>query len=683
MSDRRYVPTRAIHAAVKGREHEVLEVLQIDWRAGRQHINCPYPAHADEHPSWRWDDSKVRAYCSCIEGSHSIFDVVVAVEAIDFETAKVRVAEILGLGELIQKQASGNAARHLATDAESLLNAPIEDRNDALPCGYLAYRLNVLIENVPIPTTPTCGLGALGYFDPPPSGSKAKPKIVGRFPCAVFGTKASDGRTHAHRIYIAPGGAGKADLGSDPDGHPRDPKKSAKVLDGVSRAGCAVLWGDPTQAPHLLLTEGIETGAAVAFAFRDEIANREVAVAAAISATGMEAFQPYPATRRVTICADRDEAEKPGGKRPSRRGESAARAFCLRHYDKLQVEITLPREPGQTVDWLDALLRDGPDRVRLDVLFAAEFEPTEEELQGLSEKQSAATELEQIRAIYPLPEMDNQRLVYARTAGGRIKVHQVAGFTTDPISGLVRPQLIPIATPFGVPARLRHADQHDDYGLRCVVQDMNGQPRAVDFDRSEMAKLNATEIRGKLFAAGLRIEARGDQIAVECLKAADPTCEILVYRRPGWHPVPGTSDPVFICPSGEVVGAPEGPALELAASARMDPESAAAGSFEDWQHAAAAAVAMDGCPHWTLGVIAGLVGPLISLIAYDTCGINLSGLSSSGKSTAQRLAVSSWSTPDIKRPGLAQSARATANAMEALAQRATATVLSLDELLRS
>jgi hypothetical protein len=57
-----------------------------------------------------------------------------------------------------------------------------------------------------------------------------------------------------------------------------------------------------------------------------------------------------------------------------------------------------------------------------------------------------------------------------------------------------------------------------------------------------------------------------------------------------------------------------------------------------------------------------------------------SGQSSSGKSTAQRLAVSAWSTPDIRRPGLARSARATDNATEALAERATGTVLSLDDL---
>ena len=63
-----------------------------------------------------------------------------------------------------------------------------------------------------------------------------------------------------------------------------------------------------------------------------------------------------------------------------------------------------------------------------------------------------------------------------------------------------------------------------------------------------------------------------------------------------------------------------------------------------------------------------------------TCGVNLSGLSSGGKSTAQRLAASAWSTPDIRRPGLCQSARATGNAVEALASRASGTVLVLDEL---
>ena len=81
-----------------------------------------------------------------------------------------------------------------------------------------------------------------------------------------------------------------------------------------------------------------------------------------------------------------------------------------------------------------------------------------------------------------------------------------------------------------------------------------------------------------------------------------------------------------------------------------------------------------------MGIVAAFAGLLVSLIGLDTCGVNLSGQSSSGKSTAQQLAVSAWSTSDIRRPGLSQSARVTDNATEALAERATGTILSLDQL---
>lgn len=146
----------------------------------------------------------------------------------------------------------------------------------------------------------------------------------------MFGTVSTDVRTHAHRIYLAPGGIGKADLGNNPDGYPRDPKKSATVADGLSRAGCAVIWGDPSRAEHLFLAEGIETAAAVARAFWFEIGMlHTIAVAAAISATGLEKIEVYPATKQVTVCADRDEAAKPDGKPGSRTGEKAARNFAL------------------------------------------------------------------------------------------------------------------------------------------------------------------------------------------------------------------------------------------------------------------------------------------------------------------------------------------------------------------
>ena len=59
------------------------------------------------------------------------------------------------------------------------------------------------------------------------------------------------------------------DLGSRPDGKPRDPKKSARrANDQVSTAGCGVIWGNQERAVHLVLFEGIENAAAGAYSLR-------------------------------------------------------------------------------------------------------------------------------------------------------------------------------------------------------------------------------------------------------------------------------------------------------------------------------------------------------------------------------------------------------------------------------
>ena len=134
--------------------------------------------------------------------------------------------------------------------------------------------------------------------------------------------------------------------------------------------------GGSGRAAHLIVTEGIETGAAVALAFAAEIAAGEIAVAAAISATGVEAFQPYLATTRVTVAGDRDEGSKANGKPGSRRGERAARTFGVKHQARLQVRIAMPDKAGESADWLDVLVRDGVAAVREGVLAAIPFVPT-------------------------------------------------------------------------------------------------------------------------------------------------------------------------------------------------------------------------------------------------------------------------------------------------------------------
>ena len=166
-------------------------------------------------------------------------------EGIDFEAAKLRVAEILGRHDLIKAR---HRERYQTMDAASLLRPPADQRDDDLVRAYLAHRLGVAPADVPLPSTPAVGWRSLPYYDPPAKRG-GKPKLVGRYPCVVFGTVAPDGRAHAQRIYVNADGEGKADLGVAPDGQQRDAKKSAKLPRGASAAGCAVAVGR-SRRPH-------------------------------------------------------------------------------------------------------------------------------------------------------------------------------------------------------------------------------------------------------------------------------------------------------------------------------------------------------------------------------------------------------------------------------------------------
>jgi phage/plasmid primase-like uncharacterized protein len=662
------VATAAIRAAVKGRETEVLEALGIAWAGGAPHISCPYPDHADENPSWRWDERKGKAYCTCIEGSQSIFDVVMRVEGVEFDPAKLRVAEILGRQDLIKV---GDGERHQAMDAASLLRPPPDQRDENVARSYLAYRLDLLPDQVPMPSTPVAGWRSLAYYDPP-ARRDGQPKLVGHHPCVVFGTRSPDGRRHGHRIYVGPEGAGKAELGRGTNGRPRDPKKSATLKEGQSAASCVVLWGDPAKAPHLILAEGIETAAALALARQAEIAAGEVAVAAALSTGGIRSFQPWLATRRITIAADRDE-DRSADDRGFKAGEQAARAFAIAHNERVDVGIALPGEPGEDVDWLDVLRRDGVDTVRVWLDGAERFMPTTHEIEAAKRCADQASKLAEIERTYPLPVMESLTLDYRSTRSGKLMVHRYAGKDKEG-----EEIWLPATSPVGVPFRLRYIDEAEAYGLRVVVQGMDGKPRPIDFERGALARVGNSELRAKLFASGLRAEDDGEHVVVKALKAADPASEITVVSRPGWHLLPGLEHPVFVAPTGEIIGSPTGFSLELAPSARLDGR-ATSGTMEDWQEAIAAAIGAADCPHFALGILSGFVGPVQGLARFDSCGINESGTSSSGKTLSQRLAVSAWSSTSLG-SGLLQSLRTTENAVESIAQSASGTVLALDEV---
>ena len=229
----------------------------------------------------------------------------------------------------------------------------------------------------------------------------------------------------------------------------------------------------------------------------------------------------------------------------------------------------------------------------------------------------------------------------------------------------------------GVSALLKMANEDDAYALRVLVQDMSGEPRIVDFQRGELARLGASEIRARLFAAGLRVEGDGENVCVQLLKAAKPPTIITVVSRPGWHRLP---ELVFVTPAGDAIGAPKSTHVELGAGTKLPSRVARSGTIEGWQEAVRAAATAENCPHWTLSGAAGFAGVLIDLMKFDTCGLNESGDTSIGKTTGQQIAVSAWSSPKQSDGGLFKTMRATENAVKALARDSSGTILALDEL---
>jgi Protein of unknown function (DUF3631)/Toprim domain len=418
----RYVPTAAIREAVRGRETDVLEAVGINWSQTSSKIRCPYPDHDDHEPSWRWDDERKVAFCSCIgirpgeNRAHSIFDVIGAKEGLGRKAATMRLAEIIGRPDLIIE---ADGCKYQRTDASSLLSPPPENRDDELVWSYLSHRLGIEPEHVPRPATQVVGLKSLAYFDPPRPNSR-RPVRVGDFPAAVFETTDRDGKRHAHRIYLGPGGVGKAALGVGPDGVRREPKKSAKKTVGESTVGRAAIWGDPSKAETEMIFEGVETAAAVAFAFGADIASGNIMIAACITAGGIEAFRPWPCAKHVIVGADRDEASD-NGRRPTRRGETAARKFADRHHREIAVSIALPGKSGEKVDWLDLLRRDGVEATRSGILTADPYAPTGGAVDdGEGEKQRPLSDMGDNAEVVRLAALSP--LAYERERGAAAKL---------------------------------------------------------------------------------------------------------------------------------------------------------------------------------------------------------------------------------------------------------------------
>lgn len=213
---------------------------------------------------------------------------------------------------------------------------------------------------------------------------------------------------------------------------------------------------------------------------------------------------------------------------------------------------------------------------------------------------------------------------------------------------------------------------------RCHRVDGTGWGRLTEFRDPEGVKhtayvpdalspsLVAKELKNR--GLGVNRSLKGAERLLAALLSEWETSETFVLvDRMGWV---DTSCKTYVLSPHQVIGSQKVHVLgDVADSA----DRRVAGSLADWQsHVASKCV---GNAILTCAVSAAFAAPLAQLLNVDSFTLHLRGHSSSGKTTALRVANSVWNSP----AGM-QTWRTTSNALETIASSASDSLLALDEL---
>jgi hypothetical protein len=147
---------------------------------------------------------------------------------------------------------------------------------------------------------------------------------------------------------------------------------------------------------------------------------------------------------------------------------------------------------------------------------------------------------------------------------------------------------------------------------------------------------------------------------------------ITTFSKPGWHGA------IYVSPLGEVVGAAEDGTVYRLKDGIGVTDREKEGTYGSWQATVGNQVWQKDTQQLALGLTTGCAGVLVQLIDADTMGLHLSGESTRGKTTAQRVAASCVGNvkPDT---GVLVLPRATPNGTEAQLEMANGASLHFDE----
>ena len=402
------------------------------------------------------------------------------------------------------------------------------------------------------------------------------------------------------------------------------PKGSKKFVRGTQKAGSWHLIGEP--ADVILIAEGYATAASLHMATGHPVA---VAFDAGNLKSVSQALRLLYRTARLVLCADddRDTQDRTG----KNTGIDAAREAAKAVQGFLAIPEGLPEGGG---DFNDLHLASGLEAVRRCIE---------------SSLQAKVSEPESRPAVGSDPFTVDEDGVWFH------------GHDKD--GNELRPEWV--CTRLEVEALTRNSDG-GDWGYLLTFADPLHRPKTWAMP-ARMLSGDGNEMRAMLLSMGLRIapSPRARLKLTEYIQTRYRDEVALCVDRVGWH------GPAYVLPT-ETLG-DEGERVVYQVDGPLENHFRQRGSAEQWADRVARLCV--GNSRLAFAVCCAFAGPMMRPAGMESGGFHLRGDSSSGKTTALRVAASVYGAPTYM-----QRWRATDNALEAIASQHCDGLLILDEL---
>lgn len=418
------------------------------------------------------------------------------------------------------------------------------------------------------------------------------------------------------------------------------PDGAKRFHTGGRITGCFHLVGEVKDGAPLLIVEGYATGATV-----HEATGATVACAMNchnLLPVGEALRKRYPKTWLI-ICADDDAIT--AAKRGMNPGVESAEDAATRLKCEWIKPVGLPE--GAT-DFNDLAAAMGIDEVKAQLATVLHVSAKRKQSRIAETSDRSIDAVANDNACLPRFEITDMGVYYHGT--------DKDGKATPPIW---------VCAPLRVTARTRDSE-NTDWGYLLEFDDPEGKPKVWAMPAS-MLSGDGNEYRKHLLSLGLRIGT--SQVSRERLtyyiQTRNPEDLARCTDRAGWH------GDIFVMPDRTLGESNERVIFQSSGAAANAFREA--GTHDDWKEKVGAPCV--GNSRLLFAVSVALAGPTLYLTGMESGGFHFRGGSSSGKTTALRVAASVYGGKDFM-----QRWRATDNALEGLAAQHSDTVLILDEI---